>query len=387
MVWGVLRGAREDDTQAVLRIAPAGGAYVAVSIDGVDPFTQARRVLFARSPLGTSLDVRTPRATFADLPRREIHFFSGAEAADPTLTVYFMGLPDTTPEFTSEAALHAYLGETLAKADDPERTHAMTRQELARLLDHSVLKPDATEREVLAGADLVRQWGIGFYCVQPTLVSAAAAALQGSEARVVSVVGFPHGCARSVVKAQEATLAVQDGAAEVDMVLNVGKLKSGRSQAVASEIAQVVRAVPGIPVKVILETCLLTDEEKTIACRLVQDAGAAFVKTSTGFHPGGGATVADVRLMRATVGQEFGVKAAGGIRTLQDVLAMLEAGANRIGTSASAAILGALPLIRFGDAAPRTPRDRALPMRHGQTLAISRCGFPTWGRCGCEVTG
>jgi hypothetical protein len=120
MVWGVLRGVREDDTQAVLRIAPAGGAYVAVSIDGVDPFTQARRVLLARSPLGASLDVRTPRASFADLPRREIHFFSGAETAGPALTVYFMGLPDTTPEFTSEAALHAYLGETLAKLMTPK---------------------------------------------------------------------------------------------------------------------------------------------------------------------------------------------------------------------------------------------------------------------------
>jgi hypothetical protein len=120
MVWGVLRGAREDDTQAVLRIAPAGGAHAAVSIDGVDPFTQARRVLLARRPLGASLDVHTPRASFADLPRREIHFFSSAEAADPTLTVYFMGLPDTTPEFTSEAALHAYLGETLAKLMTPK---------------------------------------------------------------------------------------------------------------------------------------------------------------------------------------------------------------------------------------------------------------------------
>jgi deoxyribose-phosphate aldolase len=146
-----------------------------------------------------------------------------------------------------------------------------------------------------------------------------------------------------VVKAQEATLAVQDGASEVDMVLNVGKLKSGRSQAVASEIAQVVRAVPGTPVKVILETCLLTDEEKIIACRLAQEAGAAFVKTSTGFNPRGGATVADVRLMRTTVGAGFGVKAAGGIRTLADAMAMLQAGANRIGTSASDTILGALP--------------------------------------------
>ena len=219
----------------------------------------------------------------------------------------------------------------------------MTRVELARLLDHSVLKPESTEADIIAGADLVRRWAIGFYCVQPSFVSVAAGALEGSGARVVSVVGFPHGCARSVAKVQEATLAVQDGASEVDMVLNVGKLKSGRSQAVASEIAQVVRAVPGTPVKVILETCLLTDEEKAIACRLVRDAGAGFVKTSTGFNPRGGATVADVRLMRTTVGPDFGVKAAGGIRTLADTTSMLEAGANRIGTSASDSILRALP--------------------------------------------
>ena len=218
----------------------------------------------------------------------------------------------------------------------------MTRSEIAKLLDHSVLKPEATEQNILAGADLVRRWAIGFYCVQPSFVSIATAGLQGSDSRVVSVVGFPHGCERSIVKAHTAELAVQDGAAEVDMVLNIGKLKSGRSQAVASEIAQVVHAVPGIPVKVILETCLLTDEEKVIACRLVQDAGAAFVKTSTGFNPGGGATPEDVRLMRATVGPDFGVKAAGGIRALADALAVLDAGANRIGTSASVAILSAL---------------------------------------------
>ncbi len=218
----------------------------------------------------------------------------------------------------------------------------MTRAELARLLDHSVLKPESTETDIVAGADLVRRWAIGFYCVQPSFVSIAAGALEGSAARVVSVVGFPHGCARSVAKAQEATLAVQDGASEVDMVLNAGKLKSGRSQAVASEIAQIVRAVPGTPVKVILETCLLSDEEKVIACRLAQDAGAAFVKTSTGFNPRGGATVADVRLLRAAVGPDLGVKAAGGIRTLPDTIAMLDAGANRIGTSASDTILQGL---------------------------------------------
>jgi hypothetical protein len=114
MVWGVLRGASDDDAQAILRIAPAGGAYAAVRIDGVDPFTQTRRVLLVPSALGASLEVRTARATFADLPRREIHFFAGTEAAGPALTVYFMGLPDTTPEFTSEAALARYLDETLA---------------------------------------------------------------------------------------------------------------------------------------------------------------------------------------------------------------------------------------------------------------------------------
>ena len=220
----------------------------------------------------------------------------------------------------------------------------MTRAELAKLLDHSVLKPEATESDIIGGAERVRQWGIGFYCVQPSYASIAARALRDSGAHVISVVGFPHGCDRSVVKVRSATLAVQDGAAEIDMVMNVGKLKSGRTQAIASEIAQVVRAIPNIPVKVILENCLLTDDEKVISCRLVQDAGAAFVKTSTGFHPGGGAALSDVRLMRASVGADFGVKAAGGIRTLADAMAMLEAGANRLGTSASAGILAALPI-------------------------------------------
>jgi len=219
----------------------------------------------------------------------------------------------------------------------------MNRIVLARLLDHSLLKPEATEKEIVAQVEVVRQWGIGFLCVQPSYVSLAAGALRDSGAQVVSVVGFPHGCERSTVKARAAELAVRDGAAEVDMVMNVGRLKSGRSQAVADEIAQVVRAIPGIPVKVILETCLLTEEEKVVACRMVRDSGAAFVKTSTGFHPAGGATVADVRLLRATVGPDFGVKAAGGIRTLADALAMLEAGANRLGTSASPTILAALP--------------------------------------------
>ena len=219
----------------------------------------------------------------------------------------------------------------------------MNRMELACLLDHSTLRPDTAEKDILAQAEIVRVWGIGFFCVQPSYVALAVAALRPSAARVVSVIGFPHGCDRSAVKAHAAELAVRDGAAEVDMVMNIGRLRSGRSQAVADEIAQVVRAIPGIPVKVILETCFLTDNEKIVACRLVRDSGAAFVKTSTGVKPAGGATVADIRLLRTTVGPDFGVKASGGIRTLADALSLLEAGANRLGTSASPAILAALP--------------------------------------------
>jgi deoxyribose-phosphate aldolase len=218
----------------------------------------------------------------------------------------------------------------------------MNRSELARLLDHSVLKPEATDRDLIAGADVVRAWGIGFYCMQPTWVALVAGALAGTDATVVTVVGFPHGCDRPDVKASAAALAVAEGAGEVDMVINFGALRSARATTVAADVLAVVRAVPGIPVKVILETAALTDEEKRLACRISVDAGAAFVKTSTGFHPAGGATVADVRLLRATVGATVGVKASGGVRTLADTLAMIDAGATRIGTSASAAILAAL---------------------------------------------
>jgi len=218
----------------------------------------------------------------------------------------------------------------------------MTRSELAQMLDHSVLKPEATEHDIRAGADVVRAWWIGYYCVQPCWVELAVRALAGTEAKIVSVVGFPHGCDRSDAKANVAALAVADGAAEIDMVQNFGALKSGHAAAVAADIAAVVRAALGVPVKVILETAALTDDEKRLACRLACDAGAAFVKTSTGFHPSGGATIADVRLMRAVVGPHIGVKASGGIRNLADARAMRDAGANRLGTSASAAILAAL---------------------------------------------
>jgi len=218
----------------------------------------------------------------------------------------------------------------------------MTRSELAALLDHSVLKPEATESDVRAGADVVRRLAVGYYCVQPGCVALAAALLDATPARIVAVIGFPHGCDDAAVKAHAARLAVAQGARELDMVINLGALKSGRTQVVADDIAEVVRSAPGTPVKVILETAVLDDSEKRLACRVACDAGAAFVKTSTGFHPAGGATAADVRLLRECVGAAIGVKASGGIRSLEDVRAMLDAGANRIGTSATAQILAAL---------------------------------------------
>ena len=218
----------------------------------------------------------------------------------------------------------------------------MKREEMARLLDHSVLKPEAPEADVRAGAELVRGWPGGFYCVQPGWVSLAARMLAGTPVGVISVVGFPHGCDRGEVKARAAQVAVAEGAAEIDMVLNLGLVKSGRAAEAGRDVGEVVRAVAGTPVKVILETAALTPEEITLACRLCVEAGAAFVKTSTGFHPAGGATVEAVRLMRETVGPSVGVKASGGIRSLDDAMRMIEAGANRIGTSASAAILAAL---------------------------------------------
>ena len=218
----------------------------------------------------------------------------------------------------------------------------MTRNELARMLDHSVLKPESTQRDIEAGIDVVRTLGVGFYCVQPCWVKLAAGKLAGDAAAVVSVVGFPHGCDVSAIKARAAALAAAEGAREIDMVIDIGALRSGHQDVVAADIDAVVRAVPDVPVKVILETSALDDAQKRLACRMAVESGAAFVKTSTGFHPSGGATVDDVRLLRSVVGPGVGVKASGGIRTLADAMAMIDAGANRIGTSASAAILAAI---------------------------------------------
>jgi deoxyribose-phosphate aldolase len=218
----------------------------------------------------------------------------------------------------------------------------VTRAELARMLDHSVLKPESTAHDIVEGANVVRAWSVGYYCVQASWVSLAASSLAGTDATVISVVGFPHGCDTPGVKARATERAIADGAREIDTVMHFGALRSGDASQVSDDIAAVVRAAQGVPVKVILETMALTDEQKRLACRIAADAGAAFVKTSTGFHPSGGATAADVRLMREEVGPRVGVKASGGIRTLADTRTMIDAGANRIGTSATVAILAAL---------------------------------------------
>ena len=218
----------------------------------------------------------------------------------------------------------------------------MTRAELARMIDHSVLKPESTANDIAAGGDVVRAWAVHYYCVQPCWVSLAAGALAGTGATVISVVGFPHGCDTPDVKARAAQRAIDDGAREIDTVMHFGALLSGESAKVSEDIRAVVLAAQDVPVKVILETAALTDSQKRLACRIAVDAGAAFVKTSTGFHPSGGATVADVRLMREAVGRHIGVKASGGIRTLDDARTMIDAGANRIGASATVAILSAL---------------------------------------------
>jgi deoxyribose-phosphate aldolase len=211
---------------------------------------------------------------------------------------------------------------------------------IAALIDHTLLKADATETEIDRLCDEALGHRFAFVCVNPVWVRMAAARLAGSRTGICSVVAFPLGATLTTVKVFEARQAVADGARELDMVLHLGALRAGAIQHVEGDIAAVVRAARegDATVKVIIEAALLSEEEKVTACRIAQKAGAAFVKTSTGFGAGG-ATVADVMLMRRTVGDRFGVKAAGGIRDLKTLKAMVAAGANRIGTSAGAAIL------------------------------------------------
>lgn len=212
--------------------------------------------------------------------------------------------------------------------------------ELAAMMDHSVLGPGAVPADISRACAEAREHGMYAVCVAPVWVQLAARGLAGSGVKVVSVIGFPHGNTLPEAKAQEARLALQAGASELDIVLQIGALKCAANELVLRDIRGVVHAARerGARVKVILETALLTDDEKRLACRLAEEAGADFVKTSTGFGPGG-ATEADVRLLRAAVGERLGVKASGGIRSLDQALAMIRAGASRLGTSASVSIL------------------------------------------------
>jgi deoxyribose-phosphate aldolase len=208
------------------------------------------------------------------------------------------------------------------------------------MVDHTLLKPNATQSEIARLCEEARTHGFASVCVNPSYVAYCAQLLRGSAVKVCTVIGFPLGSTTSTVKAVEARDAIANGAQEIDMVINVGALKSNNDAAVYEDIKAVREATRGKILKVILETSLLSDEEKVRSCILSKKAGADFVKTSTGFG-GGGATVEDVRLMRRTVGPMMGVKASGGIRDAKAAEAMIEAGATRLGTSASVAIVSA----------------------------------------------
>lgn len=212
-------------------------------------------------------------------------------------------------------------------------------QEIACLIDHTLLKPDATCEQIIKLCEEAKEYNFASVCVNPTNVSLASGLLKDTPVKVCTVIGFPLGANTPVTKAVESRDAIANGASEVDMVINVGALKSGDYDLVRKDIEAVVDAARGKAlVKVILETALLTDEEKIKGCLLAKLAGADFVKTSTGFGPGG-ATVEDVRLMRRVVGSDMGVKAAGGIRDYESVRQMLDAGASRIGASAGVKIV------------------------------------------------
>lgn len=222
----------------------------------------------------------------------------------------------------------------------PPVTARLSAAELAAMIDHTVLKADATEAQVTVLCQEALEYGFAAVCVNASFVGLCHRMLAGSQVEVAAVVGFPLGATLPEVKAYEAQRSVEAGATEIDMVIHVGALKSESYDYVLGDIATVVQAchARNAALKVIIEAAALTDEEKVAACHLAQEAGADYVKTSTGFGPGG-ATVEDVALMRRTVGPEMGIKAAGGIRTYESALAVVAAGATRIGASAGVRIV------------------------------------------------
>ncbi|MHB9093208.1 MAG: deoxyribose-phosphate aldolase [Eubacteriales bacterium] len=220
------------------------------------------------------------------------------------------------------------------------------KRTMARYIDHTLLKPDAAAGAVLKLCEEAAQWRFASVCINPVFVPLATERLKNTGVRVCTVTGFPLGASAPETKIHEARLAVLQGAGEIDMVIRIGAIKEGRYDLVGDDIAGVVKGVreinEGVIVKVIIEACLLTDDEKVQACRTVKAAGAHFVKTSTGFSSGG-ATLRDIVLMRQAVGPDIGVKAAGGIRTTAQAIEFIKAGAARIGTSSGVAILQELP--------------------------------------------
>lgn len=214
----------------------------------------------------------------------------------------------------------------------------MKPEVLAKYFDHTILNPAATRKEVEKVCDEALEYGFFSVCVNPVYVKPVSRRLAGSDVRVCSVVGFPLGAATSEIKARETVQAVEDGADEIDMVIHIGALKDNQIEMVEKDIGSVVEAARGKIVKVIIETFLLDEQEKIEACRAVERAGAHFVKTSTGFA-GGGAVAEDVALIKKTVGDRLQIKASGGIKTFEDAMKMIEAGADRIGASAGVSIV------------------------------------------------
>jgi deoxyribose-phosphate aldolase len=213
--------------------------------------------------------------------------------------------------------------------------------ELARKIDHSALRPETSRDRIMELCGEARTFSFGAVCIAPVWISFSKRVLEDADVKVVTVIGFPHGNTLSKVKAYEAKMAVEKGADELDMVINLGALISGDYDTVMDDIRAVVEIAelkPGTQVKVIIETAILTEEEKVQACVLAEKAGADFVKTSTGFGSGG-ATIQDVKLLRKTVGNRLGVKASGGIRDLETALSLIEAGADRLGCSESVSII------------------------------------------------
>ncbi len=212
--------------------------------------------------------------------------------------------------------------------------------DIRKLIDHTLLKPDASEEAIKSICDEAKEHGFKSVCVNPSRVGFVAEQLEGSDVLPCCVIGFPLGATLPEVKAFEAAAAIEEGAKELDMVINIGAAKDGNWELVKKDIEAVVTAANGeAAVKVIIETCLLTDEEKVLACQCAMEAGADFVKTSTGFSTGG-ALEADVALMRKVVGENLGVKASGGVRTPEDAEKFIKAGASRLGTSNGVKLLG-----------------------------------------------